>query len=658
MTRSTRIAVSGLFLLFALLGCLAAVPAAADDSVLRLQDRFELRTSWTDFEGRTGVGMARAITRDTGAFWFFGAKNLEVVVKVLDGRPINGHFWVFYGSLSNVEFSLEVIDTTTGEIYPFFNPLGSFGSFGDPWAIDASASKAGQPAAKFCVPPSSEPLPGEFVSVEPDTIVANNRAIGLPGGDWMMIWREGTAYQPASGTDTSGTDTSGRDGMRGTIAGRVMSIDLSSGSDVFVVNEIAEGHQSAPGVSLDAAGERVLVAWREGVEQEGLSARVLDTAGAPLSQQVALDDPCSGVVTVSETNFRPSVARRHSGSSGGNSGGSVESGWHVLAVTGSGLGLFEISGAGEVETSSCVAEEDISDLVGPHVTPTGDVLVGWSTGQGLDTKSYFRRYSAGAAVDAPVLLTDDQPIHPPGAAAYGGPNFGFWNVSRNGAVETLVFLRESTPTINVVISKILADDSLEFVHRIRGVLPSEIHRTSGGRWLLMSWSDECLDLGTFWRSVQLFDEDFRALMPRKWVYAASGFFPDNRTLGVVTETRAQSYRPGRLKTFDPDSLVSSPIRGRFEIEVTWRDFDGNTGTGHQVNLTEDTAAFWFFGLENLEVIVKILDGSGLNGHDWLFYASLTNVEFTLKVTDTMTGQIRTYRNDLGQFASAADIEAF
>ena len=38
--------------------------------------------------GRTGAGRAVPLTADTGDFWFFGAENVEVVLKVLDGRPV------------------------------------------------------------------------------------------------------------------------------------------------------------------------------------------------------------------------------------------------------------------------------------------------------------------------------------------------------------------------------------------------------------------------------------------------------------------------------------------------------------------------------------------------------------------------------------------
>ncbi len=97
--------------------------------------RFRISLRWKDFQGRTGVGQAVPLTGDTGYFWFFGPSNVEVVVKVLDGRPVNGHFWVFYGALTNVEYTLEVTDTQTGETKTYRNPLGRFGSAGDVEAL-------------------------------------------------------------------------------------------------------------------------------------------------------------------------------------------------------------------------------------------------------------------------------------------------------------------------------------------------------------------------------------------------------------------------------------------------------------------------------------------------------------------------------------------
>ncbi len=64
------------------------------------------------------------------------------------------------------------------------------------------------------------------------------------------------------------------------------------------------------------------------------------------------------------------------------------------------------------------------------------------------------------------------------------------------------------------------------------------------------------------------------------------------------------------------------------------------------------------GPNNVEMIVKLLDGTAINGHHWVYYGSLTNFEFTLTVTDNLKQSTKTYFNPLGQFASAGDVNAF
>ncbi|MEM9556663.1 MAG: hypothetical protein AAGC60_20555 [Acidobacteriota bacterium] len=98
--------------------------------------------------------------------------------------------------------------------------------------------------------------------------------------------------------------------------------------------------------------------------------------------------------------------------------------------------------------------------------------------------------------------------------------------------------------------------------------------------------------------------------------------------------------------------------GRFRATVTWRDFDGDSGGGLAVPLADDTGAFWFFDDENLELMVKVLDGRPINGRFWVFFGSLSNVAFNLEIEDLETGTIRRYDNPLGTFASVGDVEAF
>jgi hypothetical protein len=42
----------------------------------------------------------------------------------------------------------------------------------------------------------------------------------------------------------------------------------------------------------------------------------------------------------------------------------------------------------------------------------------------------------------------------------------------------------------------------------------------------------------------------------------------------------------------------------------------------------------------------------------VFYGALSNVEYTVTVTDTQTGAVKVYRNPSGRFASVADADAF
>jgi ELWxxDGT repeat protein len=98
--------------------------------------------------------------------------------------------------------------------------------------------------------------------------------------------------------------------------------------------------------------------------------------------------------------------------------------------------------------------------------------------------------------------------------------------------------------------------------------------------------------------------------------------------------------------------------GRFAVEAAWKDFQGKTGTGTGVPLSGDTGYFWFFAPTNVEVVAKVLDGRALGGKFWFFYGALSNVEYTLTVTDTQTGAVKTYRNPSGQFGSLADTAAF
>ncbi len=98
--------------------------------------------------------------------------------------------------------------------------------------------------------------------------------------------------------------------------------------------------------------------------------------------------------------------------------------------------------------------------------------------------------------------------------------------------------------------------------------------------------------------------------------------------------------------------------GRFRLHADWWVGDERTGDGRAFPLRSATGGFWFFTQDNPELVVKVLDGCGSNGHHWIYAAGLTDVEAHLAVTDTQTGEVWSRFSPYRQpFAPLQDIEA-
>ena len=104
----------------------------------------------------------------------------------------------------------------------------------------------------------------------------------------------------------------------------------------------------------------------------------------------------------------------------------------------------------------------------------------------------------------------------------------------------------------------------------------------------------------------------------------------------------------------PTSLCLN--NGRFRAEATWTTSDSRSGSGQAISLT---GYFRFFAPNNIELVVKVLNGCSLNNHYWVFASGLTNVQVGLKITDTLTGAVATYNNPQGTaFQPIQDTSAF
>jgi hypothetical protein len=103
------------------LHCLIADPqvfCSPDKTTLCLYDRFSVRVTLRANDSSPSV--AGVATRAGDQFGLFTAPlltndpdNPEVLVKILDGRAINGKWWVFLGGLTGFDYEATVRDTFT-----------------------------------------------------------------------------------------------------------------------------------------------------------------------------------------------------------------------------------------------------------------------------------------------------------------------------------------------------------------------------------------------------------------------------------------------------------------------------------------------------------------------------------------------------------------
>ncbi|MBV9494594.1 MAG: LamG domain-containing protein [Acidobacteria bacterium] len=102
------------------------------------------------------------------------------------------------------------------------------------------------------------------------------------------------------------------------------------------------------------------------------------------------------------------------------------------------------------------------------------------------------------------------------------------------------------------------------------------------------------------------------------------------------------------------------LNSKYFVSTRWVDFSGNRGLGTVVaGASSSSGLFWFFDPTNWEVLVKELNGCGVNSRQWVFAAATTNVHYELIVTHTPSGETRRYFNYLNENAPAVtDTGAF
>lgn len=135
----------------------------------------------------------------------------------------------------------------------------------------------------------------------------------------------------------------------------------------------------------------------------------------------------------------------------------------------------------------------------------------------------------------------------------------------------------------------------------------------------------------------------------------SAFAASSAALAVATGPSASGAKAA-AGACRKDRNTLCLLKDRFAVKVDWRNpGNGTSGTGGAVPISSVTGAFWFTDAGNLELMAKVIDyGDRID----FFYGTLSDLEYTITVTDTNTGQVKTYRNAAGNFCGGQEGSAF
>lgn len=149
-------------------------------------------------------------------------------------------------------------------------------------------------------------------------------------------------------------------------------------------------------------------------------------------------------------------------------------------------------------------------------------------------------------------------------------------------------------------------------------------------------------------------------------YSCSGGKCNNAAVGNATRDLVASYAPTPRDTSlcVADATTFCLDHGRFKVRAQWVTAEPvavegqpdpiSTGWGQTLTLVKSTGATvdgggvaWFFSSDNPELLIKVINGCVLNSYYWVFFSAGTDVGFQITVTDTLTGRMKVYQNNVG-----------
>ena len=96
----------------------------------------------------------------------------------------------------------------------------------------------------------------------------------------------------------------------------------------------------------------------------------------------------------------------------------------------------------------------------------------------------------------------------------------------------------------------------------------------------------------------------------------------------------------------------------YRVKLCYETPDGKVGQGRPKSIgSSESGLIWFFSRDNIELLIKVLNGCSINGHRWVYVAPATDVAFNLYVEKTTDGTRWVFRNRQGAQSVGRDTEA-
>ena len=503
-------------------------------------------------------------------------------------------------------------------------------------------------------------LAAQLVPIGPESAVNATTAgsqfaagvAGEPGGPYLVVWQ--SADQDGSGAG---------------VYGRLYDATGTALTGELRLSQTTAGDQISPAVAWSPAGT-FLVAWASNGQDGsgfGIYARRLQAStGALLGNEFPVH------VTTAGSQLAPRVAAQGSAFyvvwSGLGAGGDNDIFARGFAAAVEGTGGAGAT-TGEVRINAGVSGNQVQ----PAIAAAGSGLVAAWASEGSDGSGFgvVARRLDGAltplSADIPVPQNTIYDQSSPAVAGFASGGFAIaWQRALQAigspiGPQPVIALRRFAGSAGFPATgpelQVQGDVSR------RHELPALI--TDGEETLTVAWQEHNLASGDKQVVASRFDAanvpqviDFPlsstsagdqiapALFGSSRLVAAwASFGQDGNSFGVFARRFGSPLPPCVA-----DAATLCLNDDRFRVRATYATAAGASGAGQAVALTPESGYYWFFDDANVEIVVKAIDACGLSGFDnyWIFATGLTNVEVTLDVVDTWTGDQRVYRNPLRQ----------